>query len=135
MLSLSLEQACYVVVKAREFDAKDVSSETEEASNAVDDDMTAALEDDPGRDPVEEELVGFIDAMNIDAQVELVALAWLGRDDYTRDDWQDLVRQASEQHSAHTGRYLIEIPLLADYVEQGLETLGFSCADVETDRL
>ncbi len=134
MLSLSLEQACYVVVKAREFDAQDVSSETEDGSNAVDDDMIGTLEDDSA-DPVESELVGFIDGLNIDAQVELVALAWLGRGDYTRDDWQDLVRQASEEHSSHTGRYLIEMPLLADHVEQGLDELGFSCADVEADRL
>lgn len=134
MLALSLEQACYVVVKARAFEAKDVSSETEEASNAVDDEMIATLEDTP-RDPVEEELVGFIDGLNIDAQVELVALAWLGRDDYSRNDWQELVRQASEAHSTHTGRYLIEMPLLADHVEQGLEMLGFSCADLEADRL
>ena len=134
MLSLSIDQACYVVVKARELDAKDLSSGLEDGSNGTDDGMTAVLEGGSD-DAVDDELVGFIDGLNIDAQVELVALAWLGRDDYTRDDWQDLVRQASEQHSSHTGRYLAEMPLLADYVEQGLDMLGFSCADVEADRL
>ncbi|ESR27407.1 hypothetical protein N177_0101 [Lutibaculum baratangense AMV1] len=121
-------------MKAREFDAKDVDSETEDGSNPIDDNMISTLEDAPS-DPVEDELVGFIDGLNIDAQVELVAIAWLGRGDYTREDWQDLVRQASEAHSNHTGRYLLEMPLLADYIEQGLDMLGFSCADVEADRL
>lgn len=135
MLSLSLEQACYVVVKAREFDVQDVSSETGDGSNPTDDGMAAVLEDDPARNPVENELADFIDGLNIDQQVELVALAWLGRGDYTRSDWQELVREASEAHSSHTGSYLTDMPLLADYIEQGLEELGFSCADVESDRL
>jgi hypothetical protein len=79
-LAISPEKVCFVIVKAREFDVKDAVTEPDTGSNASDDNMISVLEDH-GDDPVLEELTAFISSLSEDEQVDLVALAWLGRDD------------------------------------------------------
>ena len=79
-LSISTEKVCFIVVKAREFDVKDVLTDPDDGSNATDDGMVEVLEDHPD-DPVVQELTSFIAAMSEDEQVDLVTLAWLGRGD------------------------------------------------------
>jgi hypothetical protein len=133
-LSVLPEQVCYIVVKAREFDAKDVSADDDGGSNSSDDNMVSVLEDSD-EDPVSEELIAFIDALTEDAQIELVALAWLGRGDDDRASWDDLRQEAEDQHNEHTAAYLLGLPLLADYLEEGLSQFGQSCADIDPGRL
>ena len=58
-LAISPEKVCFIIVKAREFDAKDVVTEPDAGSNPSDDNMISVLEDH-GDDPVEEELTTFI---------------------------------------------------------------------------
>jgi len=89
---------CFVIIKAREFDAKDIVTEPETASNPSDDRMIAVLEDHRD-DPVLEELTSFISNLSEDEQIDLVTLAWLGRDDNSREDWFTLRKEA-----AHTLR-------------------------------
>src|SRR5271166_4544655 len=91
ILAISPEKVCFIIVKAREFDAKDEVTEPEPGSNPSDDMGVAVLEDHED-DPVVEELTTFIDSLSEDEQIDLVALAWLGRDDYSAEDWQT-VRQ------------------------------------------
>src|SRR5579883_524025 len=81
-LSISREKICFIIVKAREFDAKDQVTEPEPGSNPSDDMDVAVLEDHED-DPVVEELTAFIDSLSEDEQIDLVALTWLGRDDYS----------------------------------------------------
>jgi hypothetical protein len=135
-LSISPEKVCFVIVKAREFDAKDVVTDPDEGSNPSDDDMIAVLEDH-GDDPVEEELTSFISDMSEDEQIDLVTLAWLGRDDNTLDDWSTLREEATRAHSTrttHTANYLLGIPLLGDYLEEGLSMFGHACSNFEINR-
>lgn len=44
-LSISPEKVCFIVVKAREFDAKDIVTDPDSSSNASDDAMRSVLED------------------------------------------------------------------------------------------
>lgn len=80
-LTISPEKACFIILKAREFDAKDAVTEPNPASNPSDDRDAAVLEDHSD-DPVVEELTSLIDSLSEDEQIDLVALTWLGRDDY-----------------------------------------------------
>src|SRR5262245_3023940 len=75
-LSISTDKVCFVIIKAREFDVKDVVTDPDSGSNAADDGMVSVLEDH-GDDPVAQEITGFIRAMTEDEQIDLVALAWL----------------------------------------------------------
>lgn len=133
-LSIPLEAVCFIIIKAREFDAKDVVTDPDDSSNASDDGMAAVLEDH-GDDPTSAEIVGHIHALNEDEQIELVALAWLGRGDGTLADWEDLRSQAADARNGRTASYLLGIPLLADYLEEGLSQFGLTCQDFEMGRL
>ena len=44
-LSIATEKICFIVVKAREFDVKDVETDPNDTSNATDDSMISVLED------------------------------------------------------------------------------------------
>jgi hypothetical protein len=129
-LSISAEKVCFVVAKARQFDAKDVLTDPGDDSNPTDDRSIAVLEDHP-EDPVRQELVQFIAGLNVDEQIDLVALTWLGRGDGDLDGWSDLRNEAGEAHNERTARYLIGTPLLGDYLEEALAQFGESCEDYE----
>jgi hypothetical protein len=68
----------------------------------------------------------------------LVALAWLGRDDNTIEDWPELRAEAARAHSSrttHTADYLLSMPLLGDQLEETPSLFGQSCEEFEIDRL
>ncbi len=133
-LSISTDKVCYVIVKAREFDVKAAVTDPGDSSNASDDAMVSVLEDH-GDDPVGYELRAAISAMNEDEQIDLVALAWLGRGDGSIDEWDELRSEATRAHNQRTASYLLGIPLLADYLEEGLSQFGRSCEDFEMGHL
>jgi hypothetical protein len=133
-LSISLAKVCLIVVKAREFDVKDILTNEDDGSNAADDGMVEVLEDHP-EDPVVEELTSFIAAMNEDEQIDLVTLAWLGRGDGDPADWNELRAEAARAHNKRTATYLLGMPLLSDYLEEGLAYFNLSCKDLERDWL
>lgn len=133
-LSISPEKVCFVVVKAREFDAKDIVTDPEGGSNASDDAMISVLEDHRD-DPVVQELRGFIGALTEDEKVDLVTLAWLGRGDGTLDDWDELRAEAWRARNNRTTAYLLGMPLLPDHLEEALSQLGLSCEEFEKGHL
>ena len=133
-LTISPEKVFFVIVKAREFDAKDEVTDPDPGSNPSDDKDAAILEDHSD-DPVVEELTSLINSLSEDEQIDLVALAWLGRDDYSAVDWAEVRAEAARAHNNRTARYLLGIPLLGDFLEEGLSQLGYSCEEFELNRL
>jgi len=132
VLTISPEAVCFIAQKAREFDAEEEGDEdAEDGSNPTDDEERSVLEDLPD-DSVVEELTEFIKALSVDEQVDLVTLAWLGRGDYTGEDWAAVRQEAASEHNATTARYLLGIPLLSDYLEEGLSLFGRSCEEFDT---
>jgi hypothetical protein len=127
-LSISPEKVCFFIVKAREFDVKDVVTDSDSGSNASDNAMIAVLEDHLD-DPAHQELRSFISALTEDEQIDLVALTWLGRGDGTIDDWDDLRQEAARLHNRRTAAYLLAKPMLADHLEEGLLQFDCSCED------
>jgi hypothetical protein len=132
--SISPEKVCFIIIKAKEFDAKDVVTEPDPGSNPSDD-MEAAVLESHDDDPVVEEITSLVNALSQDEQIDLVALAWLGRDDYTAADWPAVRAEAERAHNANTARYLLGMPLLGDFLEEGLSMLDRSCAEFEIGRL
>jgi hypothetical protein len=133
-LTVSPEKVCFIIFKAKEFDAKDAVTEDDPGSNPSDDKDIAVLEDHAD-DPVVEELTSLIDSLSEDEQVDLVTLAWLGREDYSVDDWTELREEAMRAHNENTASYLLGMPLLGDFLEEGLSMLGYSCEEFEIERL
>ena len=134
-LRISTEQVCFIIAKARAFDAKVAPSGLEDGSNAVDDNMIAELEN-RARDPDELELRQAIGALNAAELADLIALLRLGRDDRSIDEWQDLLHEVQEDAPEHPVDALVRTPLLGDLLEDGLSQFGVSCTESgETTRL
>lgn len=133
-LTISPETVCYIIVKAREFDVKVEPADPDSGSNPADDHEIDVLEDLAG-DPTFEEVSSALTALNEDEKLDLVALAWIGRGDYTSEDWQEARDQAREIPLKDRPRYLLGTPLLGDFLEEGLSELGYSCEDYEIERL
>jgi hypothetical protein len=133
-LAISPEKVFFIIVKAREFDAKEEVSDPDSGSNPTDDRGVDVLEDSAD-DSVEQELRLFINALTEDEQIDLVSLTWLGRDDYTAEDWPSVRAEANRAHNDKTANYLLGIPLLGDFLEEGLSMLRYSCEEFEIGRL
>ena len=133
-LTIGPETVCYIIVKAREFGVKVEPEDLDAGSNPSDDHDVDVLEDFAD-DPTLEELSSALEALNDDESLDLVALAWIGRGDYTAEDWGEAREQAAEIPVKDRPRYLIGTPLLGDYLEEGLSEFGYSCEDVEVERL
>lgn len=125
-LSVPLETVCFIVFRARQFDVKDAPTLSDDGSDPADEEEMSVLEDRED-DPVLEELTSFISALSVDGQIDLVALMWLGRGDYTADDWDSARGLAADEHNEHTAEYLCGTPLLGDHLAEGLSLLGYSC--------
>ena len=133
-LTISPANVVYLIARAKEFAVKDAETETDPGSNPSDDRMVEILEDHPD-EALEDETKGFIEGLGMEEQIDLVALAWLGRDDYAAEEWPEVRQQAAEAYEGKTARYLLGMPLLADYLEAGLATLGYSVENLESDLL
>ncbi len=133
-LTISPENVFFIITKAREFDAKDGVTEPDPGSNPSDEREMSVLED-RADDMVLGELVSFVDALSEDEQIDLVALAWLGRDASDVAEWPEIRKEAARLHNRRTAAYLLGMPQLADFLEEGLSMLGYSCEEFELGRV
>lgn len=133
MLEISTEKIAHVIAQAREYDAKVGSWDDPTDGNFRDDGLDTVLEsssDDATRDSLAE----FIGELNEDEQASLVALVWVGRGSFAPEELGEAVTTAKAQHVNKTEEYLLGMPMLADFLEEGLEKLGFSIEEVEEAR-
>lgn len=128
MIEISPAKVAHVIVKAREYDVK--VAEWGDGDATDDSGSDAILEDKPN-DATRSEAAQFIAALNVDEQANLVALAWVGRGSFSADEFDDAVATARGERVNKTEDYLLGIPLLADYLEEGLDKMGFSVESVE----
>jgi len=131
-LTISAETLFYIIVKAREFDEKVAPGDMEPGSNPSDDRDMGILED-YSDDPTLQELQEAITALPDDAQLDLVALMWLGRGDF--DSFEEARTQAADMRDKHIPSYLIGTPQLGDFLEEALGQLGVSMEEFEINRL
>lgn len=126
---LSRDQLAYIVLTARAYDGLVSPSDPNEGSNASDDRAIDAWEDTPDN-PVGKELREAIRSLNVEAQIDLVALVWLGRGDF--EDWAEARLTARDaRRDGPTARYLMGLPLLAEYIEGGAEAIGINLEQEE----
>jgi len=133
-LSISSEKVCYLIVKAREFDVEEGSSDPDSGSNATDDGVIDVLEEG-GENAVEQEIRVFIVELGEEEKADLIGLLRLGRGDGTMEEWSAMRSEGHREHAGRVAAYLMGEPLLSDYLEEGLSQFGFSCAEFEIGRL
>jgi hypothetical protein len=130
MLNLNPETVCFILSKARQFQAKEEVVITEVPYSASDDWARQILANHI-EDTCVREVKATVRDLEPDQQAELVALMWLGRGDYALDEWTLAKDDAAEALLDITdpGAYLLAHPLVADYLLEGLDQLGIGCED------
>ena len=86
-------------------------------------------EDDENMD--EDALRAFIADLNEDEQASLIALAWVGRGDYSGAEFEEARALAKERNIRDPAEYLLGIDMLGDMLEEGLSELGLSLEDAD----
>lgn len=128
MLNINPETVCFILLKAREFHAKEAVTIPEEPNSPADDWALQILADHID-DLCLEEIEVTVNDLDPDQEIELVALMWLGRGDYDLDDWDAALEEVAAELTDHTPRYLLAHPMVSDYLYEGLMLHGYSCEE------
>lgn len=124
-LGISLEVVATVV------DLAHAVQEAEEALLGSDDD-DEELDDDEEDEITEEMLTDYIDELNEEQQVALIALAWIGRGDYEAEEWAEALKLAAERNvKGDASAYLSGMEGLGDLLSEGVGAFGLAIEEVE----
>lgn len=127
-LALSPETAFPIVIKARELGEKVPATDPDSGSNPGDDLEVDVLEDSAD-DTVREELAALVNSLNDDEQLDLISLIWLGRGDFALSDWDEARLAAADIGRERISRYVAEMPLVSDHLQEALSQFGQSLGD------
>lgn len=123
-LEINPDTVRYIIEMAREFQGQEQASMPDEPVNPSGDwDMRATAIQKA--DPTQDELTIAIQDLEPDQQVQLVALMWLGRGSFSVEEWKTALTEAGDNWNTNTAGYLIGTPLVADYLEEGLNQIGY----------
>ena len=128
-LEISTDKIGFVITKAREMAAKVAAWD----DGATSDHDAKSILEDFSDDATQAELKEFIRDLNQDEQASLVALAWIGRGSFGPEELDEALATARAERTNRTEDYLLGMPLLPDYLEEGLDRLGYSVEDTEDD--
>ena len=134
ILEIDVGKITFIITKSREFEAQapapapDGIAEEGLGGNLAEAEFreSGVLDTD---DATYDELKSWIRAINHDDQCQIVALAWVGRGDFGKDEWDEALKIAHDEHNNRTAEYLLGMPLLSDYLEDGLSLFELSYAD------
>jgi hypothetical protein len=116
MREISAEKLTYVIAKAREMAGEDQGRGANGSKRSVAVSSTVGA----GCAAARAELAGLIEAMDEGEQCELIALAWVGRGKFTREEWKSALVEARAHLNQPTADYLLGNPKLAPHLESGL---------------
>ena len=125
MLNVSTDNISRLIDLAREFHVQEEVSFPEEPANPSGDwavQMLASHADDS----TFHEFKSIVNDLEPDQQQEIVALLWMGRGDYSEEEWDAALQQAQDSWNLRTAEYLIAHPHLPDYLIEGLDMLGYN---------
>ena len=130
-LEISPDKVGFVIVKTREIAAKVAAWDDGATTDHDAESILESFSDDATQDEIKE----FIRDLNVDEQASLVALAWIGRGSFAADELEEALATARAEQTHRTEDYLLGMPLLPDYLEEGLDRLGYSVEDAEDESL
>ncbi len=133
-INISLDKVCYIITKAREYDVKVDPVEPDPGSNPADSGESEILAD-YADDPTAAELKEAINDLNDDEVIDLIAMVWVGRGDFGKSEWKNARSLARERHHRKSADYLMGMPTLGDFLEEGASQLGYSCSEYDLGHL
>ncbi len=79
---------------------------------------------------VEEEMRATLDDLADDQLAETLALAWVGRGTFDSTEWEDAMAEANDTDPESAIDELLDMHLLASYLDAGLAAFDFSCEGI-----
>ncbi|MBL0935015.1 MAG: DUF3775 domain-containing protein [Rhizobiaceae bacterium] len=70
------------------------------------------------------ELRTLIEDLNIDEASDLLAIMFIGRGDFDAREWDLAVAEARPRINKRVSTYLLGMPMLGEWLEEGLEKIG-----------
>ncbi|MGN6121587.1 MAG: DUF3775 domain-containing protein [Sphingomonas oligoaromativorans] len=127
-LETPLDLICRIILRARELEAPKPNIAPDDVDDLDDseEDEFDALESETD-ETVEDELRTAIEDLADDQQVELLALAMVGRGTYDASEWEDALEAAGDPSGESPVDQLLDMPTLAEYLDSGLATFDLSC--------
>ena len=128
-----LDTLCRIILRAREYEAQTSGDyDTNESPDNIDDEQEGALSvlEDDVNTSVEEELKAAFEDLGEDQLAEVIAFCWVGQGTYEASDWDEAMSEAQDLVSSGTDQAideLMEQPMLASVLEQGLSAFDLSC--------
>jgi len=126
MLDVNPDTVCRLIELSRVFHAQEEVVIPEEPGVPDSDWPTQVLASHSG-DSTLQEFRNIVTDLEPDQQQQVVALLWMGRGDFSLEEWSEAVEEAADNWNEATADYLIAHPLLADYLVEGLNQHGYSC--------
>lgn len=111
-----------LILRARAYDSKEQIDDYQRDPDTSElDSVETMLTGD--HDPIRDEIRNWIECLDEESQVELVALYWIGRGDFEGRDFAAAFSEARARRTSPTAGYLLGAPMLGDYLESGLEAV------------
>lgn len=124
MLTINLDTILWIVNATREFHAKEEVVFPDDSLDGNDGDWAMQILADHNSDLSLRELRLEVRDLEPIKQAELLALKWLGRGDYSAEEWEEAKRIAQENWCPEIMDRLIATPLISEYLLEALEMLG-----------
>ncbi len=128
-LETPLDDICRIIVRAREWDAQVPFNEIDD-NEPVSTDQEYDVMIDEKNTSVEDEISGILDQLAEDQLPEILALAWIGRGTFEADEWDEALEEAKDGKADDAADQLMDMPMLAAYLDAGLAAFGMSCDGV-----
>jgi hypothetical protein len=130
-LATPLDLICRIIIRARELEAPSPTTAPDDVDDLDDseEDEFDALESETD-ETVEDELRTAIEDLADDQQVELLALAMVGRGTYDASEWEDALDAANDPNGESPVDQLLDMPTLAEYLDAGLAAFDLSCEGI-----
>ena len=131
-----LDTLCRIILRAREYEAQTASDyDRGEDPDNVDDEKEGALSvlEDDINDSVEEELQAAFEDLGEDQLAEVIAFCWVGQGTYDASDWDEAMTEAQDLVTGSSDTAIAELldqPMLASVLEQGLAAFELSCEGI-----
>lgn len=130
MIPLSQQKIEFIISIGREFREGSMAMVSEElaeshsSDNYTEHSLASMVEnrnsEEHAQNSAYNELKAAIDNLNEEERYALVALMWVGRGTYNPNEFEKAMTDARSADNQNTAVYLIDTPLLPDYLEEGL---------------
>ena len=126
-LTVPLETVCRLIIRARELEAQVPAIENGDEADPTDSDDPLAVLADEANVAIEEEVRSLLEDLADDELAEVLALAMIGRGTFDASEWDEALEEANEEDANSIVDQLLDMPMLAGYLDAGLTAFDLSC--------